>query len=90
MGLVDFFYWKLAAGCCLLGIVFLFITTECLVKGKLRLPAWVFSSFTLVIGIFFLSVFINSLGEFSVRRHDSLDEMLRAWSLVKGFVVAFI
>jgi hypothetical protein len=84
MGLVDFFYWKLAVGCCFVGILFLFATTESLVQGKFRVPAWVFSTFTLVIGVFFLKVFLNSLGEFSVGRHDSLDDLMYVAQLIRS------
>lgn len=86
MGQIDFFYWKLALLCSMLGFMFFFLTTEGLVKGKLRLPAWVFSSFTLVIGVFFLRIFLNSLGEFGMGRHESLDELLDAWRLMTGFL----
>jgi len=86
MGLVDILYWKMAAACCVTGIFFLFVTTEGLVRGRFRIPAWVFSSFTLVIGVFFFRVFLNSLAEFSVGRHDSIDELIAAWKLVGGFL----
>lgn len=89
MGQVDTFYWKLAIGTCILGILFLFFTTESLVRGKFRIPAWVFSSFTMVLGVFFFKVFLNSLAEFSVGRHDSLDEMLRAWALIRSIFNGF-
>ncbi|HDS31053.1 MAG TPA: hypothetical protein ENN67_08425 [Firmicutes bacterium] len=82
MGLVDIFFWKVAVGCCFLGILFLFATTESLVQGKFRIPAWVFSSFTLTLGVFFLKIFINSMGEFSMGRHDSIDLLMRIGRMV--------
>ncbi len=85
MGQVDFLYWKLAAVCFVVAIAFFFFTTESLVRGKLQLPAWVFSSFTFVVGAFFFSVFLNSLTEFRMGAHYSLDELLDAWDLVSGF-----
>jgi len=85
MGQVDFLYWKLAAVCFVVAIAFFFLTTESLVRGKMQLPAWVFSSFTFVIGAFFFSIFLNSLSEFKLGVHSSLDELLDAWDLVCGF-----
>jgi hypothetical protein len=82
MGYIDVFYWKLALLCCLVGLMFLFVTAEGLVQGKLRLPAWVFSCFTLVIGVFFFRIFVNSLGEFDMGQHGSLDQLMDACKLV--------
>ena len=84
MGSIDVFYWKLAVLCCVVGLMFLFVTAEGLVSGKLRLPAWVFSSFTLVIGVFFFRVFVNSLNEFDMGQHVSLDQLMDACRLVVG------
>lgn len=85
MGYVDVFYWKLAILCCIAGLFFLFATTEGLIQGKFRLPAWVFSIFTLTIGVFFFDIFIDSLGEFSVGRHDSIDQLMDTWGVVTRF-----
>lgn len=84
--MVDIFYWKLAFLCCLVGILFFFITAESLVRGKLKLPAWVFSSFTLVIGVFFFRIFLSSLSEFEAGRHQTLDEFLDMWRLITGLL----
>ena len=86
MSHINMFYWELAVLCCLSGLLFFFITAESIVRGKLRLPAWVFSSFTLVIGVFFFRIFINSLSEFSMGRHISIDQLLDAWRLLTHFV----
>ncbi len=90
MSQVDFFYVRLAIICCIVAVVFFYITTESLIKGKLRLPAWVFSSFTLVIGIFFFDVFIDSVGEFSLGKTDSLDELIDMWEMVARFMSTFV
>lgn len=86
MGHIDIFYWKLAILCCILGILFLFLTTESLVQGKFRLPAWVFSIFTCAIGVFFLRIFINSLNEFNSGNHQSIDQLLDAWKMISNFM----
>jgi hypothetical protein len=86
MAQIDPFYWKLAVLCSLVGIFFFFLTTESLVQGKLKLPAWVFSSFTLVIGVFFFRIFVDSVGEFSKGTHPSLDNLLDVWRLVTNFI----
>jgi len=85
MGHVDFFYWRLAALCFVLGILFFFLTTDSLVKGKLRLPAWVFSSFTLVMGIYFFTIFVKSANEFMIGRHEALDELIDTWEMISRF-----
>jgi hypothetical protein len=84
MSHVDIFYWKLAILCCLLGLLFFFMTAESLIQGKLRLPAWVFSLFTLVIGVFFFRVFTNSMVEFDAGHHQSLDEFMNMWRVMTG------
>jgi hypothetical protein len=86
MSHIDMFYWKLAILCCLVGVVFFFITAESLVQGKLRIPAWVFSSFTLVIGVFFFRIFVNSLSEFHMGQHVSLDQLMDTWRLVLSYI----
>ena len=90
MGYVDIFYWKLAILCCITGLFFFFATTESLIQGKFRLPAWVFSIFTMVLGVFFFDVFIDSLGEFGVGCHDSLDDLLDTWRIVMRFFGMFV
>jgi hypothetical protein len=87
MSHVDIFYWKSAVLCCLVGLFFFFVTAECIVKGKLRLPAWVFSTFTLVIGVFFFRVFTRSMFEFNIGRHESLDDLLNVWKLVSMYLL---
>jgi len=84
MGHIDVLYWKLAIACGVIGIFFFFATTESLVKGHFKLPAWVFSIFTLVIGVFFFKIFLNSLSEFTMGSHQSLDQLIRAWSIIIG------
>jgi len=79
-------YMRLAALCFVLAVTFFFITTECLIKGKLKLPSWVFSSFTLVIGVYFFNVFLRSMNEFTVGRTDALDELLDIWGTALRFI----
>ena len=86
MSHIDMFYWKLAILCCLVGLLFFFITTESIVKGKLRLPAWVFSLSTLVIGVFFFRIFVNSMREFNMGQHVSLDQLMDTWKLLLSFM----
>jgi hypothetical protein len=86
MGHIDIFYWKLAVLCSLVGLLFFFMTAESLIQGKLRLPAWVFSLFTLVIGVFFFRVFLRSLDEFGLGRHTALDDLVNIWRMVAGFM----
>ena len=83
---VDPFYLRLAGICLVIGLLFFFITTESLVRGKLRLPAWVFSSFTLTLGVFFFHIFINSVSEFGLGHHETLDELIDAWQLLTHFI----
>jgi len=85
MGQVDFFYIRLAAICFVIAILFFFFTTESLVRGKLRLPAWVFSLSTLVIGIFFFNVFLGSVQDFMQGRTDTLDELIDISHIVVNF-----
>ena len=85
-GHVDVLYWKMAAICAVMALFFFYITTESLIRGKLKLPAWVFSSFTLVLGIFFFKVFIDSLGEFNNGRHDTLDDMIKHLRVLARFL----
>ena len=73
---VNFLYWKVIALCFIVAITFFFFTTETLIQGKLKLPSWVFSSFTFVIGFYFFSVFLRSLSELKTGSHDSIDELL--------------
>jgi hypothetical protein len=86
IGNVDPIYWKMALGCFLIALLFLFITTDGLVKGKFTLPAWVFSSFTMVIGVVLFRVFLNSVNEFEAGQHTSLDQMIDMWAKVLHFV----
>ena len=86
LGNVDPIYWKMALGCFLIAIVFLYMTTEGLVKGKFSLPSWVFSSFTMTVGIALFRVFLNSVNEFGAGKHTSLDQMLDMWTKVLHFV----
>jgi len=86
MGQVDIIYWKLAAICFVVGLAFFFFTTDSLIKGKLRLPAWVFSSFTFIAGFYFFHVAIASLAEFNQGKHDSIDTLLYGWHLIVKFV----
>lgn len=83
MGHVDILYWKVAAVCFVVGIFFFFITTETLIRGKLRLPSWVFSMFTMVIGTFFFRIFVNSMSEFGIGQTGSVDELMKAWELIR-------
>ena len=82
---IDPFYWRLAILCSLVGLTFFFVTTEGLIQGKLRLPAWVFSSFTLVLGVFFFRIFVNSMYEFNMGQHVSLDNLVDIWRILTGF-----
>jgi hypothetical protein len=75
----------MAGACAVAGLFFMFVTTEALVRGKLKLPAWVFSSFTLVLGVFFFRIFINSVAEFYMGQHDSLDTLMAHLSLLASF-----
>ena len=83
---ISFLYWKLAALCFIIAITFFFITAEALIRGKLSLPSWVFSSFTFVIGFYFFSVFLRSLGELNMGSHDALDELLDVVDTALSFV----
>lgn len=85
---IDPLYWKLAGGSLFIAILFFSITTDGLVKGKFGLPAWVFSAFSLVVGVLFFNIFLNSVNEFSVGRHVTLDKMLDAWEIMVRFVTA--
>lgn len=86
IGNVDPIYWKMAGGCLLIAIIFLFITTDGLVKGKFALPAWVFSIFTMSIGVFLFRITLNSLSEFRMGQHSSLDQMLDVWEKVLHYM----
>jgi len=90
MGHVDFLYIRLAAVCFVIAILFFFFTTESLVRGKLRLPAWVFSLSTLVIGIYFFNVFLNSVQDFMQGRTDTLDELIDISALVASFFTSMV
>jgi len=83
---VYYYYWKIAAICFIIAITFFFITTETLIKGKLKLPSWVFSSFTFVIGFYFFNIFLRSMTEFTVGRHDSIDHLLNIWGAAVKFI----
>ncbi len=61
-------------------------TTDALIKGKLQLPAWVFSMFNFLIGFYFFRIFILSLGEFRLGRHDSIDDMLDIWDTLVNVI----
>ncbi len=84
---VDILYWRLASICFIVGLAFFFFTTDSLIRGKLRLPAWVFSIFTFVVGVFFFRIAVNSLREFQMNRHNSLDELLDAYYRIVNFIM---
>jgi hypothetical protein len=79
---IDIFYLKLAILCCLVGLFFFFVSSESILRGKLSLPSWVFAAFSLVIGVFFFRTFVDSVNEFNIGRHDSLDQLIDTWQLV--------
>jgi len=83
---VDFFYWKLAALVCFLGLAFFFLTVEGLIRGKLSLPSWVYSIFTFTIGVFFFSIFVNSMNEYWMGRHDTMDNFIDLYHQVTWFL----
>jgi intracellular septation protein A len=83
---VDIIYWRLAAICFVVGLAFFFFTTDSLIRGKLRLPSWVFSIFTFVVGVFFFRIAVNSVHEFQMNRHNSLDELLDAYHMILNFL----
>jgi hypothetical protein len=85
MGPVDFLYIRLSAICFVIAILFFFFTTETLVRGKLKLPAWVFSLSTLVIGIYFFNIFLGSIQDFMQGRTDTLDELIDISHVVFSF-----
>ena len=43
------------------------------------------SSLGITLGFFFFHIFLNSVGEFSVGRHETLDELIDAWQLLAHF-----
>jgi len=83
---VSFLYWKLAALCFVIAITFFFFTAEALIRGKLSLPSWVFSAFTFVIGFYFFTIFLRSIGELRMGSHDALDELLDVVDTFLGII----